>query len=191
MQLTNISELKGEYKQENIKILVHACCGVCFENFYDIFGSSTNLTVLWFNPNIHGIKEYRKRKEVLKKLVFKKGLKLIEDNTYSVSKFIQNTDDNNSSRCIQCYKWRLHKTAEYALKNGFKVFTTTLLCSPKQDSNFMQHYGNKVAAKNNLQFLFYDIRDCYDKNILKKRGFYTQNYCGCIFSEERRFAKNK
>ena len=79
--------------------------------------------------------------------------------------------------------WRI---AEYAAKNGFGIFATTLTVSPHKDYKLITEIGKKFAAEYDIQFL--------DKNFKKKAGFqrsvelskeyglYRQDYCGCGFS---------
>ncbi|MFA5478757.1 MAG: epoxyqueuosine reductase QueH [Candidatus Muiribacteriota bacterium] len=187
MSLINTSEYRGEIFEIKEKILIHACCAVCFENFYDFFEKSIDNTVFWFNPNVQGVKEYRKRKEALKRLVNKKKIKYIENNNYDLKKFMSKIECSDNGRCFECYKWRLEETAKVAKENGFTSFTTTLLCSPMQKHEIILKLGEKIAADYGLKFFYFDLRDCYDSKILRKTGLYTQNYCGCIFSEEERY----
>ena len=93
------------------------------------------------------------------------------------------------------FKKRLQREKEeqarYAAENGYESFTTTLLISPYQDHELIRQLGEHMAKKYNISFLYRDFRpgfrDGHEK--AKALGFYMQKYCGCIFSEEDRYAK--
>ncbi|PLX17423.1 MAG: hypothetical protein C0601_07635 [Candidatus Muiribacterium halophilum] len=185
MQHTDTSTLTGETVSGRIEMLVHKCCLPCFLNFYSFFKDGIRPSVFWFNPNIHGVKEFRKRKEVLKKFVFKENIKLFEDNFYSLKSFFEHTGCKKN--CLECYRLRLKKTARFAKENGFKIFTTTLFSSPMQMHDSIIKAAEEAAKEFEVDYFYYDIRDSYDEKLAKNMGLYTQNYCGCIFSEEERF----
>lgn len=182
----NIFQDKDELIIKKPELLVHACCGICFENFFRFFGNSFNITVYWFNPNIHGLKEFRRRREVLKSIVNKRNLKSEYDNFYNVNEFIDKIKDSKV-RCTSCYDWRLEKTSEFAEKGQFDAFTTTMLSSPNQNNSYIEETGRRLSERTGIEFFSYDMRNLYDSNILKERGLYSQGYCGCIFSEEERY----
>jgi len=185
MQHTDTSNLTSEIVSDRIEILVHTCCLPCFLNFYSFFRKCTRPVVYWFNPNIHGVKEFRKRKEVLKRFVYNENLKLFEDNFYSLKTFFEKTGCRKN--CIECYRYRLKETAKFAKENGFKIFTSTLFASPMQYHDSVIKAAEEASKEYDVEYLYYDIRDAYDEKSAKKMGIYTQNYCGCIFSEEERF----
>lgn len=88
-----------------------------------------------------------------------------------------------SERCPKCWELRLGKTAEFAKKNGFEAFSSTLLTSEYQDSEKIKEIGQKIAKKYGIDFLI-------PKNICKKletKGFYKQVFCGCCYSLTERF----
>ena len=60
-----------------------------------------------------------------------------------------------------------------------------------QDHELIRTLGETAAHKYGVPFLYRDFRpgfwDGHEK--AKALGFYMQKYCGCIFSEEDRYAK--
>ena len=48
-----------------------------------------------------------------------------------------------------------------------------------------------MAKKYNVEFLYRDFRPGFREGQAKARelGLYMQKYCGCVFSEEERYAK--
>ena len=102
-----------------------------------------------------------------------------------------NTDFN--PRCGYCIGLRLNKTAEYAAKNGFDAFTTTLLESKYQPHEYIYALGNMLGEKHGVKFYYKDFRAGWKESIKisKELNLYRQQYCGCIFSEYERFGPGK
>ena len=88
---------------------------------------------------------------------------------------------------------RLDETARYAAEHGFDSFTTTLLISPYQNHELIVRVANEVGAAHGVTFLYRDFRPHFrdGQAIAREKGFYMQKYCGCIFSEEERYRKQK
>ena len=101
--------------------------------------------------------------------------------------------DWGASRCLKCYEERLTRTARFAKAGEFDGFTSTLLVSHEQHHNLIREIGGNVARKEGIPFLYRDMRHCADegKLLAKKASIYSQQYCGCIFSENDRFAPTK
>ena len=60
-----------------------------------------------------------------------------------------------------------------------------------QKHEVLKEQGEEIAKKYGLQFLYRDFRPGFREGQEKARtlGLYMQKYCGCIFSEEERYAK--
>ena len=100
--------------------------------------------------------------------------------------------DGLDTRCQDyCYPVRLEQTAKYAKKNGFDTISTTLLVSPYQKHDIIHNLGDRVAKEYGLEFLYRDFRVGFREGQAKAReiGLYMQKHCGCVFSEEERYAK--
>ena len=91
------------------------------------------------------------------------------------------------ARCLECFKLRLLKTAEYAARNSYAVFSTTL--SSSRWKSIWQIFeagafaekaagGPKFWARNWRKGGLSERR----AQLLRERGFYNQQYCGCEFS---------
>ena len=63
--------------------------------------------------------------------------------------------------------------------------------SPYQNHKALIEVANEMAEKYGIEFLYRDFRIGFRKGQAKARelGLYMQKYCGCIFSEEERYAK--
>ena len=136
--------------------------------------------------------EYKARRDTLKEYAKSLNLDAIFDEYYGLDEFCKNVIGDISNRCTNyCYPVRLRKTFEYAKENGYDAVTTTLLYSIYQNHDFIKEYMEKLSEEYNVKFLYRDFRVGFREGQAKAReiGLYMQKYCGCIFSEEERYAK--
>jgi hypothetical protein len=120
------------------------------------------------------------------------NFKLIINEDYGLDEFCKNVIDDLENRCQNyCYKVRLEQTAKYAKEQGYDAFSTTLLISPYQKHEVLKTVGEEMAKKYGVEFLYRDFRIGFREGQAKARelGLYMQKYCGCVFSEKQRFAK--
>jgi len=182
-----------------MKILLHVCCGPCATVALDRLLDEGDVTVFYYNPNIYPIAEWQKRKENVEKLI-----KLLSKDIgkkidficpdYEADRFYAIINSNSEfakmpeggARCTECFRERLVKTAEWAKKNGFDAFCTSLTVSPHKNSKLINQIGNECGKKNDIVFLERDFKKqngFYNSILLsKKYDLYRQNYCGCEFS---------
>lgn len=174
-----------------MKILLHTCCGPCTTYVHEwLKDQGFGVTGFFYNPNIHPYKEFQRRLEALKSYAEKSKLPMIYDENYDLEEFLRRVMDKGERRCYECYQLRLEKTAQRAKKEGFSLFTTTLLISPYQKHEWAKEIGEKLTEKKRLEFFYHDFREGYQESIKLSRDFelYRQSYCGCIFSEKERYA---
>jgi len=177
-------------------ILLHVCCAncACFTCKF-LKEKDFDITLFWYNPNIHPYSEYQKRLSTAGYFATLQDIKIIYNTEYSINKFLHNLNYGFDfpARCVACWTLRLEETARTALKEGFSLFSTTLLYSIHQDHNLIREIGEKIAREYNLEFYYTDFRRGWQEGIeiSKKLGLYRQKYCGCIFSEEERYTKKK
>ena len=96
------------------------------------------------------------------------------------------------NRCTNyCYRVRLEETAKYAKENGYDAFTSTLFVSPYQKHEELKRVCEEMAEKYGVEFLYRDFRVGFRDGQAKAKelGLYMQKYCGCVFSEEDRYAQ--
>lgn len=176
-----------------MKLLLHTCCAPCSVYCIDsLREEGIEPTIYWYNPNIHPYMEYKARRDTLKEYTKAIEVKAIFEEEYGLDEFCKNVINNLQTRCIDyCYKVRLEQTAKYAKENGYDTISTTLLISPYQKHEELKQLGEKIAQKYGLQFLYRDFRVGFREGQAKARelGLYMQKYCGCVFSEEERYAK--
>ena len=180
-----------------MKLLLHCCCAPCsLLCITALRGEGIESGLLWYNPNIHPYTEYRSRRDCLAEFAANEKLKLETLDEYGLRFFLSEVftetgEANVPERCEKCYRIRLEKTASFALQNGYSAFSTSLLISPYQDHNAIRRIAEEEAAKYGVDFFYRDFRPLFREGQTKARslGFYMQKYCGCIFSEEERYAK--
>ena len=195
----NQNYLLKNYKREVLetpdksnRVLLHSCCAPCAGEIMDALAASNlEVTIFFYNPNIHPIEEYLIRKEENKRYAEKLGMEFIDadydkDNWFNKAKGMED-EPEKGIRCTMCFDMRFVKTAEYASKNNFSVISSTLGISKWKDMNQINNSG--VRAANLFQNIHY-----WDFNWRKKGGsyrmveiskdenFYQQEYCGCAYS---------
>jgi len=182
-------------KNPSQKILLHCCCAPCSLSVVkSLRDENLEPELFWYNPNIHPYTEYNERLACLKNFAQNENLQLLNANEeYGLRFFLKETALDLENRCMQCYRMRLEKTASFAASNGYDSFSTTLLISPYQDHDCIRRIGEELAQKYNIAFFYKDFREFFREGQAQAREqkFYMQKYCGCIFSEEERFAKSK
>jgi predicted adenine nucleotide alpha hydrolase (AANH) superfamily ATPase len=152
--------------------------------------------LFWYNPNIHPWTEYRSRRDCLKAFAEDRGLELIMIDEYGLRPFLRGMSgisggfEDRQGRCSCCYRLRLEKTAEKAGETGCDFFSSTLLISPYQNHEALRKTGEEAAAEYGARFFYRDFRPFFreGQKYAREKGFYMQKYCGCVFSEEERYA---
>ena len=175
------------------KVLMHTCCAPCSVYCIDLLRSEDiEPTLFWYNPNIHPYIEYKTRRDCLKDYAKMVNAELILKEEYGLDDFCRNVVSDIKNRCVNyCYPKRLGETVRYAVEHGYTAFTTTLLVSPYQKHEELKKVCEHLAKVSGLEFIYRDFRIGFREGQEKARdlGLYRQKYCGCIFSEEERYAK--
>ena len=178
-----------------MKILLHICCGPCaVYTVKKLREEGNTVEGFFYNPNIHPLSEYTKRKEAAAKLSEFLDLKIHFFKEYRFEDFFRKISfHEKDGRCLICWSLRLGETAEYAAKNDFDGFASTLLISPYQDHDKIKEIGSDIAKKYSILFAYKDFRPGFEESHKASRdmGLYRQKYCGCLYSEWERFGKAK
>ena len=187
-----IAEIKA--KGEKPRLLLHACCAPCSSYVLEYLNEHFDITLYFYNPNISPKEEYVFRQAELIRLVGEMGLPItVVSEKYSPEEFFEvskglEKEPEGGERCFKCYRLRLLKTAEYAKKNGFQFFTTTLSISPYKNAEKLNEIGGELGEKFEIDYLYSDFKkkNGYKRSIelSKEYNLYRQDYCGCIFSKE-------
>ncbi len=180
-------------KTEN-KIIIHACCGVCFA--YPLLylrELGYEPVVYFFNPNIYPMEEHERRYKELEKYCRVNGVELIKE-SFNHERFLSEVrglenEPERGIRCQKCFYLRLLQTAKTAKKSDIFKMTTTLTVSPHKISSDIFKEGKKAQKETGIEFLEFDFKkkDGFKKTskIACDFGMYRQNYCGCEFSFQK------
>ena len=173
-----------------MKALLHICCSVCaLGAFRQLRDEGWKVRGYFFNPNIHPLIEFRRRKKSVKVLQEHIPLPVEYDEEYGLWDFLREVDhESGQKRCLECYRLRMEHTARKAAELEADAFTSTLLTSYRQDQDGLKRIGQECGDRHGVDFLFRDWEGLSEENRDEARelGLYRQQYCGCIFSEKER-----
>jgi predicted adenine nucleotide alpha hydrolase (AANH) superfamily ATPase len=188
------------------RVLLHSCCAPCSGAMVEEmrYGLDLDVTVFFYNPNIHPRKEYEIRKEENIKHARKHNIPFVDCDYDSESWFKRmvgfELEPERGVRCSSCFDMRMEVAAAYANMHGFKYLTTTNATSRWKDETQVNLAGiravNLYSAETKadsdydndlaLQFWVYNwktdvmTRRKYEVSVEEK--FYKQEYCGCSYS---------
>lgn len=197
-------KLFEEYASQNkkFKLLLHSCCAPCSTACLSRLAEKCDVSVYYYNPNIDGEAEFLRRANEQKRFLTEAyGNKIplfVEDYNssefYAVCKGFEKQPEGGK-RCEKCFNLRLEKTAEFALKNGYDGFSTTLTVSPHKNASLINEIGASVAEKFGITWVPCDFKKqngfLLSTKLSEKFGLYRQNYCGCAFSKAEALAREK
>ncbi|MFA6098375.1 MAG: epoxyqueuosine reductase QueH [Patescibacteria group bacterium] len=176
------------------KLLLHICCATCAAYVIEALQKNYEVIAFFYNPNIYPAKEYAIRLNEVKSYCDENSIPLViekpdQKNWFELIKGHEK-DPEKGERCTICYRMRLEKTADYASKHDFFIYTTDLSISPHKDAVRLNMLGNELGCKYDIKYLSADFKknDGFKKAMVISRNmcFYRQNYCGCLFSLKAR-----
>lgn len=184
-----------------LKFLLHTCCAPCSIAIIDELKKEFGLTVFFYNPNVQPEEEYLKRKAEVVKICAEWNIPMV-DMDYEADKWHKNLDGladepEGGGRCALCFRFRLAKTAEYAGKNGFHYYGSSLTSGRNKKAEVINPIGKEFGKLYKVKF--YDVdwkkggppspdgygeasRQEKGRRMVEERGIYRQKYCGCVFS---------
>ena len=197
-------------------LLLHACCGPCSSYVIEYLAQIFDITIYYYNPNIHPKEEYFRRLEELKKFLERfpqatqNSVKLVED-SYNPEEYFEATnvrqevelqsEPEKGERCRRCYLFRMKRAYEYACKKDFDWFTTTLSISPHKDSEKINTIGRELEEQKTNDSSAITIHTKFLPSDFKKKGgflrstqlseeygLWRQDYCGCVYSQKASFS---
>ena len=188
-------------------LLLHACCGPCSSYVLEYLFKYFDITVFYYNPNIYPQEEYQRRLAELRKLyetfppALEGKVKVVEE-AYDPEDFYKAVgtreepeladEPEKGERCRRCYEFRLRRAFEYASAGGYDYFCTTLSISPFKDAVKLNVIGQQLEAENpsGPHWLPSDFKKKggfkRSLEISEEYGMYRQDYCGCIYSKNKR-----
>ena len=190
--------LQPETKTDKNHVLLHSCCGPCSTACIERLLPDYRITIFFYNPNVTDPAEYARRKEAQiqfltaynerlpeeDRVQFIEGEYLPED-FFAVCSALAD-EPEGGKRCTECFRLRMDRTAQVALKTGHTLFGTTLTVSPHKNYPLISAIGTELARVYGLEFLDLDFKKKagFQRSIelSKEYGLYRQNYCGCAYS---------
>jgi len=174
------------------KVLLHSCCAPCSGEVMEaIAASGVEMTVYFYNPNIHPREEYDLRKIENIRFAEKMGIPFVDadydtDNWFARVKGLEWAPERGE-RCTMCFDMRFERTALHAHENGFSVFTSCLGISRWKNLEQINGCGERAAARYpDMTYWTFNWRKKGGAQrmleISKREQFYQQEYCGCIYS---------
>ncbi|MBN2029055.1 epoxyqueuosine reductase QueH [bacterium] len=178
---------------EKSTFLLHCCCASCSTYPLQILKKHFDLTVFFYNPNIHPQEEHALRKREMERLSNKWMFPYLAG-SYDIDHWFSHirgfeTEPERGHRCEICYRLRLEETARLAKERGIAVFGTTLSISPHKNAETINRIGKAIEKKWGVRY--------YEADFKKKDGFkiscqisreehlIRQNYCGCVHSRPK------
>ncbi|MCL2530103.1 MAG: epoxyqueuosine reductase QueH [Coriobacteriia bacterium] len=186
-------------------LLLHCCCAPCSLIPLETYlREQQQLSLYFYNPNIHPKDEYLRRLDTLRVFLDAQGVSLelgaydcdaweeqvgvwggpyplIEDSTN-----LAQMELAKKKRCRACYDLRFKESAAYAAAHGLSFLDTTLTISPYQFVEEVHSSLVSSAEVQGLEALETDWRKSYHVSVQRSQslGMYRQNYCGCRYSKE-------
>nr|WP_242464221.1 epoxyqueuosine reductase QueH [Thiococcus pfennigii] len=120
------------------KVLRHASCAPCSGEIIEaMLASEIDVTVLFYNPNIHPRAEYGRREEEIIRFVDELAVPFVNGD-YERDAWLARTrglehEPERGGRCTLCFEMRLADTARHAHAGGFPVIATSLGISRWKD----------------------------------------------------------
>jgi len=172
------------------KLLLQVCCGPCVAGIFTELQEQYDLTVYFYNPNIHPQEEYKKRREEVVKLCEELSINFIEGEYNTEDWFAwareYAEEREGGERCSKCFAMRLEQTAKFAKENNFDIFASTLTSGRNKPADVINPLGESLGEKYGVEFLAEDWkkkgRQEKGLQVCKAKDIYRQHYCGCIYS---------
>ncbi len=175
------------------RVLAHICCGPCAAyTLQQLLDDGFEVMGFFYNPNIHPLQEYLRRREAAAEVCDRLGVKVIwKDADYNPQTWFREITFREANRCFHCYRLRLEPALHAAQRGGFDLFTTTLLYSKHQKHEVIAGLCKDMAEGGKTAFLYRDFREGWQQGIetSKEWGIYRQQYCGCLYSEYERYGR--
>lgn len=184
-------------------MLIHTCCADCFLKLYQSLGEEMQATVqiFFYNPNIYPREEHQARLLAIKKVVknLNRDIKIIVANYqpqdyFQTIKQLKNDRENcenkaiddrftiisRQKRCPLCWELRLRALFEKAKVEKIALVSSTLFSSNYQDLDKVKLIAQKLSREYQIDFYLPKMDKAMRDH--SHRGFYKQNYCGCLYS---------
>jgi predicted adenine nucleotide alpha hydrolase (AANH) superfamily ATPase len=198
-----LDQIVEKLKEQNKvpRLLIHSCCAPCSSYVLEYLSQYFEITVYFYNPNIYPPLEYIRRVEEQDRLIHEMNFVhpvTLQTGAYEPQEFYRiveglEKEPEGGIRCFRCYELRLQEAAKIAQAGRFDYFTTTLSISPLKSADKLNEIGEKLGKEYRVAYLPSDFKkkNGYKRSVelSKEHDLYRQDYCGCVFSQRERQAK--
>jgi predicted adenine nucleotide alpha hydrolase (AANH) superfamily ATPase len=196
-ELDNLIDKLGT-EQRRPRLFIHSCCAPCSSYVLEYLSAHFDITIFFYNPNIHPEEEYIRRveeqKALIKAMPLKSEVQFMQGEYHPLKYYEQikglEQEPEGGERCFVCYELRLREAAKCAASMSFDYYTTTLSISPHKNAEKLNEIGERLGKEYNIPYLPSDFKkkNGYKRSIelSKEYNLYRQDYCGCVFSRRDR-----
>jgi predicted adenine nucleotide alpha hydrolase (AANH) superfamily ATPase len=175
------------------KFLLHVCCAPCGIAVIDELRGKYDLAVLFYNPNIYPEEEYLRRKREVIRVCEEWNIPMFdqdyEPERWDVAVKGLEAEPEGGLRCGACFRMRLFHTAEVAASRGFDRFGSTLTTGRNKKAIVITPIGEAAGKRSGVPYYPEDWkkhgREERSRAMVRERGIYRQNYCGCRYSQRK------
>ena len=174
------------------KILLHACCAPCSSAIVECLMERGITPVIFYsNSNIFPREEYDHRLGECIRYARKWGVEIVDDvydhEEWRLCAKGLEQEPERGNRCLNCFRQRLLRAAQYASAHGFTVLSTTLAASRWKSLVQVDEAGRWACsqvegvswwAQNWRKGGLQERRN----QIIREEDFYNQLFCGCEYS---------
>ena len=178
------------------ELFLVSCCAPCSVAVIEkLIEEKRNFKVVFYNPNIHPLLEYEKRRDEQKALCERFGVEFIELDYeprawFEAVKGLEN-EPERGKRCNVCFYWRLKKVMEFVKTLGDDVVVSSVLgVSRWKNLAQVNEAGKKAQDEVGVEYVEIEGRKGGMQErrnfLIKELGLYNQDYCGCVFSQRNK-----
>jgi len=178
-------------KSHRPKLLFHICCAPCASfSTQTLLLPKYRVTWYFYNPNLSSKEEYNRRLQSARQAAKTIGVKLVivpyRHDSWREMVRDRERDPERGQRCQLCYRERLQAAFDYAKRNHYHYFSTSLLVSPYKDGESIRKICHDLEEGRGPKFMDEDFQaeNGFNNSLnwARERGLYLQRYCGCEFS---------
>ena len=168
-----------------IRLVLLSCCAPCSAGaIVQLKEQDADFCVLFYNPNIFPESEYQKRLTEQVRLCEESGVKYAignwaHDEWLSCIRGLEN-EPERGGRCAACFRHRFGFARKFALENGYNSIASVFGVSRHKDRAQVDFAA--AGTLSDVNYISIEWDEFLRQKIIKKAGFYRQNYCGCEFS---------
>ena len=168
--------------------LLLSCCATCSCAVIEkLAQDKQDFKVVFYNPNIRPIAEYRKRCDENKRVCEIYQIPFIELE-YDNERWCALTqglydEPERGKRCSICFYMRLKRVMEYAAKEGYKGVASVLGVSRYKNLAQVNEAAAKASQEVGVPYFEIEGRKGGQQErraqLIKDLNLYSQDYCGC------------